>query len=330
MNPTPSISDSPAGPGPEPDFPVSWNTSYTIIGTPPEEPARPLAVLVLVEGGFPSRHDIVQALWNKGFNDVILLDPSSQPRDAEALCRNWPGLRILLCDRGLSTGSRINLAMRESRTRRNLVIRSTHAVLPFVEENLQELLAAPRLCTVPLFRSPRGDVLPVLHLPTLREGSFQVLSILAGKDHERTLFPQDFCGLYDKDRFLRLGAYDEYLRQPWWQKLEFGCRAWLWGEEIRCNNTLRLQCGDEPAAEDNTPNEDYLRFYLKIILPRYLGDRAELPRGAWHSWKRAAGGSWFLRRRQFRQMEDWIRRHAASYRHDFRYLVEMWNSGGLS
>lgn len=325
MNPIRSTSEPLPWREDDPDFPVSWNASYTVIGSRPAGVPAPAGAVVLFQAGLPDWNVPVEELFLRGFVDVVLVDSSERPRDAEALCRAWPGLRVLRCDAGLGIGSRINLALRESGAARVLVMRSAHQLLPFVEDNLQRLAREPVLLSVPLFRNASGEVLPSLHRPVLDKGQFRVSSALSSRNREATLFPHDFAGLYDRSRFLAMGGYDEWCRSAWWQLLEFGCRSWLWGEQIMGDKSLRLQLREAARIDDTTPDEDYLRFLARIVLPRYAGDHADLGFGAWFRWYGAAGGSFWRRRAQYRQLRTWVGVHASRYRQDMACLIDMWN-----
>jgi hypothetical protein len=59
--------------------------------------------------------------------------------------------------------------------------------------------------------------------------------------------------------------------------MDFGFRAWLWGEEITATKSLKLSYETSVPLEDNSLNTDYNRFYLKNIAPVFQGDYAHLP-----------------------------------------------------
>jgi len=306
-------------------LPPSLALPYAVLGQALQEEGL-ASLVILGRRNFLDRQSLILQARQRGFKDLLFLDSALKAPEAEQLCKNNPGLRVLLCDKSLNAGARVNLAIKEALEDWIFVLWADQSILPFIPDNFNKLKERDKLCIVPLCREPKGEVLPSLYKPEIKGKTFQVLSLLPSKQEAQTLFPFDFTGLYNRRHFERLGHYDESFESAWWQKVEFGCRAHLWGYDLECVNTLRLQYREDPEIEDTTANEDYLKFCLKILLPRFNMDHVQLDRKAWFSWYVAAGGSFFKRRREFKEGQKWLAAQGHQYRHDFQYLLELWNT----
>lgn len=290
-------------------------------------PARwPVAAVVLNRGRF-QRQQLIEQLSRQGFAEIVCLDSGAVNPDIEQQCRAWPRLRFMLLGGETSPGASLNLALAEARSPFVLVLWSDLSLLPFLDHALEDLLRAKALCVVPLLRHPDGSVVPSLAMPAPRRNSLHIVHALPSATHQASLFPFDYLGLYHRESFIQSQGYDEAIRNPFWQKLDFGYRAWLWGMRIEATADLRLQASLEPAAEDSTPDRDYARFYLKNLLPRFELDQAALPGGRFLAYRRIAGRGWLGAWREFVAAQAWVRANAFRFKHDARYVAELWESG---
>ncbi len=308
------------------------NLPYTVIGSPHggQNTGFLITVLILADG---SQHDVYEALKRVSalaIREMIVVDSSSRNRDSESLCREFPNLRLMIVDSLLSTGQKINLAMREARENMVFVVKSSQRLLPFLESSMQELIERRSLCTVPLHKSPSGDLLPIVHVPLEHKNQLTIVNHLPSRDILPSLYPYDYVGLYDREKFLSMGGYDTSYHNPYWQKVEFGYRCRMWGETIVCQAGIRLQNSYEIEAENTSADADYLRFFLHVLLLEYENDHAVLAsRRFWNYWK-IASGSYFKRKSQFKAAQAWVQAHAYLYKHDARYITELWTKVGES
>ncbi|MDR0551828.1 MAG: hypothetical protein LBG72_07400 [Spirochaetaceae bacterium] len=156
--------------------------------------------------------------------------------------------------------------------------------------------AYKRLCTVPVMQNQALETVPTMNVPVAAadfaskktsffstnasskksagktgffrgKNTFECVPILPEYDEFPTLYPFDAAGVYDRARFIRLGGFDDALDSPYWQYLDLGLRAWLWGEEIRCDKPLRLSVEGQIHREDTTADASYRRFFLKNLAP---------------------------------------------------------------
>ena len=67
---------------------------------------------------------------------------------------------------------------------------------------------------------------------------------------------------------MQLGGFDYTIQNPYWQNLDFGVRAHLWGEKIRIFTSFRIQYEGNPIAED----KDYIICKYNSQIPREADD----------------------------------------------------------
>jgi hypothetical protein len=183
-----------------------------------------------------------------------------------------------------------------------------------------------RLCTVPVFRDLQGEPLPTAVGPVAGHGgSFDVRPVMASSGEVPTLLPWDYTGIYKKDRHLALGGFDPLITEPWWQQLEYGMRAWLWGEEIRTHSALRLGYQGEMPPVDQTPGTGYRRFYLKTLAVRHRRDAGRLNCfGRW-SYTRTSGESPRATRETWRDVRTWVKTNRYRFIRDAADLTALWD-----
>jgi len=120
--------------------------------------------------------------------------------------------------------------------------------------------------------------------------------------------------------------YDPEILNPYWQKLDFGFRAHMWGEQLLCSTSLRIRYLGEHEAEDTTPDESYGRFYLKNLAVRFDSDAGSLPLSRFLSYAGKRGGSPIARIKEFREASEWVKTHRFRFCRDARSVTELWES----
>jgi hypothetical protein len=318
MNTTPSIFNDLRAP-------------YTIVGRKREDRKLTLppllSVLVLNRGGRPYRNDYFRDLERSGSFEVISIEGQENSYDVEMLSKRFPMVRFLLLHRKISAGEAVNLGMKEARGRLVLVI--WNDMLPggpLSEALLARLLSSGRVCTVPHLQTTRFETVPSIVAPAFYRSRLKTLHMVPSTDAVPSLFPFDFCGAYDRERFLLLGGFDHRIVHPYWQKLDFGFRAHLWGEELLCSTALRIRYLGDHDSEDTTPDENYGRFYLKNLAVRFDGDEGVLPLSRFFSYASKQGGSLFSGIREFREARDWVRENRYRFCRDARSVTELWEA----
>ncbi|GHT96754.1 hypothetical protein FACS1894141_7230 [Spirochaetia bacterium] len=185
-----------------------------------------------------------------------------------------------------------------------------------------------RLCTVPVIQNSHFETLPTLITPTFFRKTVKTLPFAPLREGIPTLYPFDGIGIYDRDRFVRLGGFDGSLKSPHWQLMDFGFRSHLWGEEISSTQLVRLSYNGEVPPEDSTAEESYRRFYLKNLAPVFRGDNAHLPfRQFFSCLFRSGGGDPFGLWADFKESRGWVHTNRRLFRSDARTVIEQWGNG---
>jgi hypothetical protein len=310
--------------------------SYTVLGRGPDSSllgnTRPISAVHIIRGRKYQRLEDIRHLASLKYFDTIVLMPRDNALPYEELVAEFPNLRLFLFDApafagGRSPGSLINLGIREAAGEAVLV--SWGGTTVNLEPDSVAGLSGSVLCYVPQLRKPGGALMPSMFVPA---GDGQggpgapvkpVPVVPDGRENE-SLFPPDYMALYVKERFSRIGGYDEQFSNPYWQKLEFGYRSRLWGERMRYLPGFRIDYLNQPEVEESTPDEDYLRLYLRTIAIRYTGDRAYLPLGRFWPYYRAGNRNIIRAWESFARERAWVRKHRYNYRFDLRQLIELW------
>ena len=309
--------------------------SYTVVGGDEldrERRDRPgLSIVLLNRGTRQFRSELFEELCKLGAREVISIESSPCPYDVEPLVKRHPLLRFLIFSDESNSGARIDAAIRESLSDHVFVIRGDMIIKAsgISSRVFSKINERGHLCTVPVFRDEEDEILPTAIGPiSPRRGSFDTQPRHPGNSEIPTLIPWDYCGIYRKDAHVAIGGFDASINEPWWQKLEYGMRAWLWGEEIWANGSLKVTYVGEVTPEDASAGPGYRRFFLKILAIRYRGDAATLPRSRWRAYRRSSGESAGASRDDWREIRDWVHRHRYRFSCDAAAITELWDWGG--
>jgi len=304
--------------------------TYTVLGGGRGSPCRdgfPVSVLLLNRGPRLYRAAAVAELVRVGFDSIVSIESIGDSPELEALAARTPQLRFVCLHEPANLGVRINVGMRESCAPFVLVVwndmrLATSALSSRFFDKVVELDVA---CLVPTLADSSGATLPSIANPAQSGKAFRVVRLEPGADGEKSLYPFDACGIYSREKFALLGGFDWTIDNPYWQSLDFGLRAWLWGESIRYAQALRLRYEGALEPEDMTPDDDYGRFWLKNLAPVMHGDAATLPaarlvRYLFRSRKGLAASI-----EDFRAARTWIEACAYRFRADAARLADLWD-----
>lgn len=312
------------------------SNNFTILGRGPDtallKKTQELSLVHIVRGRKYQRLEDIRHLASLGYFDTLVLMPRDSTLPYEELVSEYPNLRLLLFppedfSQLHTPGSLVNRAISEASAQAVLVTWGG-TVLSLSPQSLKHV-DRNTLCYVPQLRSESGSLIPSLFIPTGNQRGAQQrrgepIPVLPDGREQESLFPADYIGLYIKERFERSGGYDEAIRNPHWQKLEFGYRTRLWGEKIRVLSGFRADYLNEPGAEESTPDQAYLTMYLRVLAIRYTGDRAYLPISRFWSFFRAGNRGLLPAWEEFSKQRAWVHRHRYKYQGDFRQMAELW------
>jgi hypothetical protein len=255
---------------------------YTVVGGSKRNAYTGLCAVLLCRGGRYARNSCFKELQSSGFDYVLSMETAGEHFDVDELAALFPFVRFILFKGTPNIGRQINVAAIEAETPLFFVLwNDFHPVLNLEAERIAgRLLTKPsetekyqvnkqyaRLCTVPVIQNPQFETIPSAKSPLITGKKFEIVPFAPVKEGAPTLYPFDASGIYDKSRFIELGGFDPKLNSAHWQFLDFGIRAWLWGEEIRCSQYVRFRLDGTVNAENSTTGESYLRFFLKNLAP---------------------------------------------------------------
>ncbi len=297
-------------------------------GAVPRLSALPVSAVLLNRGGRYYRTSVFKNLLSFGFQSVVSVELTTETYDIEELSLRFPMVKFLIPREKVTAGDMVNIGMAETDSEFVLVlwndVRLSGTSLPVrITERMQ---SEKKLCIAPVLVNQKMQMLPVEMVPSVRKTSMKVTPELCTRDDTATVYPFDFMGIYNREKFIRLGGFDYTLTSEYWQALDFGFRAWLWGEEIRLSTIFRAGYENDIPQEDITPDKSQLRFYLKNIAPQFRMDHGVLPVRKFFSYlKRSDGGpveSW----RYFSAARLWVEKNRFRFVQDAKNLIEMWGN----
>jgi len=268
------------------------------------------------------------------------MDIPSARCDLEALSSNFPFVRFILTKERLSPGEEINLAASELSSPLFFVLRNDTRILRSggAKRMAERLLAEgsenkniyKRLCTAPLIQDLRSETIPTLIAPALvpekrYKNIIRTFPFIPRKEGLLTLYPFDGIGIYDRERFIRMNGYDPFIKNFYWQLMDFGFRSSLWGEEIATTQLIKLSYEGSVPEEDSTSGEDFMRFYLKNLAPVFKRDFAHIPLRRFPEYYMKRGellAAWG----EFRTARAWVKTNRFRFCSDARVMAERFNS----
>jgi hypothetical protein len=304
--------------------------SYTVIGGPRSDRVRRdgdwLSVVLLARGGRFYREELLKELAAIPQIQVLSVEGPQPAYDLEELARRHPAVRFLVLQSQASPGEKINLGMEEAGSSLVLVLWSDMfddggSLAGGVPEQTRK---RDLLCAVPRLKNARAEVVPSILVPAMIKGHLKVLPWKPWQEGVRSLYPFDYCGLYSRRRFRQLGGFDPWMANPYWQKMDFGFRASLWGETIAWYPRFQLGYSSEPEVEDTTPDSSYKLFFLKNLAVRFTGDSGLLPLARLPRYALRSGSGLFDSLKEFREVRAWVHENRFRFQGDLPSLLSRW------
>ncbi len=302
---------------------------YTVVGGKPsgKAPKLPasLSLIILNRGGRPFKSSTFSEIESLGFREVLSVEGPSAAYDIEALSRRFPFIKFLILHEVVSIGEKINLAIAESNGLYNLVMwNDLKCPSSVVSDTLIKRIAGRNaLCTVPVLQNIKGDILPSMQAPAFYNKQLKILPFQPTKDGAPSIYPFDFSGVYDKERFTLTGGFDYLLTNSYWQKLDFGFRSFMWGEQIVCDTTYRMSYLADVPSDNSTRDQSYKLFYLKNLAVRFNRDLGSLPRSKFLPYVYRSGDA-LTAMREFREVGRWVEINRYRFKQDARSVTDLW------
>lgn len=288
----------------------------------------PISVILLSSGGNHYRITAIENLLKCGFKSIVSMENFGQNFQLEDTSKRFPSVKFVVPLEPVTKGDLINIGMSEVDTQYVLVVSDNIKInaTGFSEQIVQRLLSDVRLCTVPMIVSDKSQSIPVQITPVIEKKSlkFEPSNIM----HERcpTLYPFEFIGIFNREKFQMLGGYDYTIKSPFWQNLDFSFRSWLWGEEILIMPSIRFKYEGDIPAEDTTVDASYQRFYLKNIAPQIKTDYAYIPINRFFEYKHNSKDNLVDAFHDFTDARKWVERNKYRFKKSAESLILQWEN----
>ena len=321
---------------------------YTAVGGKERIATTGISAVILNRPGYV-RRTFFGEIEKTGYDNIISIESNKPHYDMEELSGRFPFVRFILPKNEINIGEQINLAASEVQSPLFFVLRSDmKAIAGGTARRIAERLivkteeaentgdkrsAFKRICTVPVIMNSNYEILHSLSVPVTQRNKMQSVFLEPRNEGDFTLYPFDGIGIYDKHRFINMGGYDITIKEPHWQLMDFGFRAWLWGEEIALSLHLKLSYEGELPVEDNTIEENYRRFYLKNLAPifrsnKVSNDYAHLPLYRFLPFMVNSGEDLFSAWKEFKEGRRWVIKNKYRFKRDARSVTGKWDVNG--
>ncbi|HTZ50408.1 MAG TPA: hypothetical protein VMF68_02060 [Spirochaetia bacterium] len=302
--------------------------SYTVLGGPRWDRVRrhpyPLTFLVLGRGDRLFKAELLKDLLARSLGEVLWVEASEASPDVEPLSREFPQVRFLLVADDSTPGDRVNIGMEEARAPMVMVMWSDTRLAAFPDAGIGPLEKSGVLCTVPVARTSRDEPVPSWQAPLWKKRRFSLAWHAPRSDGQRVLFPFDYCGLYHRLKFSQTGGFDAEVANPYWQKLDFGLRCFLWGERVLGSLKIAITYTGAPPEENTTPDQGYKKTWLKNLAVRTRNEMGALPSWRALDYMIHSDLGPLVAVKEFRDAQRWVHQHRFRFRRDPRELVDGW------
>jgi len=301
---------------------------YTVVGGLKQETAPVLTILLLNRGGRFYREELLKELTILSFAEIICIEGPELSYDIEPLSRKFQGVRFLLLKDSISTGEKINLGFEESHSDYIMVLWSDIKFLhSTVSSRIVHTMESEKLlCSIPVFRNHKKEIIPTIQVPGFIKRKLKIIPWKTDKEGIKSIYPFDYCGIYNKEKFTKLGGFDSLITNPYWQKLDFGFRAYLWGEKIVLNPSFSLIYTIDVVTEDNTPDTSYKRFYLKNLSVKYQGGIGQLKWYKFMQYMLHSDTNPFYSLSEFMAVRKWVKQNTLQFKASVKSVINTWEA----
>ncbi len=286
----------------------------------------PCSLVLLNRGSNHYRQQNINCLLKIGFSEIISVENSSLSYNLEDFAHRHPQVKFIVPLETFTIGEMVNIGISESSSENVLVIwNDVHITTNLISSFLYEkLIDNDFYCIAPLLQSSALQTLPVKMVPSIEKTLFVVTPTTPNKDREVTVYPFDFMGLYNRQKFMQLGGFDYTITNPYWQNLDLSLRAWLWGEKIKISTQFKLKYEEESPSEDITADFTQLRFYLKNCAPIHKNDYAYIPTSRFFSFNSRYPGNPLEALKVFNDARRWVSTNRYRFKTDVSNFVDGW------
>ena len=285
-----------------------------------------ISVILLHSSASHLKLNVFENLMSCNFRSIISIEHDSSNYSIEDISKKFPNIKFFIPLEKASDGELINLAMSEIDADYVLVIRdSLYIPSGVVLENLAERLTSSQIyCIVPRLLDKNKNGLYTLFTPGAEKSHFVIDSSSFVTDGKKTIYPKDYVALYNRKKFIQLGGFDYTIKTPYWQNLDLAVRSWLWGQETKLTTMLQFSYIDEPTIEDQTINQDYLKYYLKNEVPKYKNEAAFIKNSAFYKFLFHSSCGYLEAKKQFKAAKEWVEKNKYQFKMDLQTFIKNW------
>lgn len=222
---------------------------------------------------FGTREDLENTLdWYTANMNLSLHVLTTEYRMEEyGIQAKYPEVTFIVFSAETTTGEYVNAMANECYTDYFLIVRSDMELIAFDGAALLSIMAGKEhpMVICPVMLSSDGEVMPTLRAPYLRGKEVDPQSFMPAIDsdrEERTLYPVLQSGLYDRALFQRLRGFDTEIQSEYYQSIDLGTRAWLFGYSVKLTRALAVRFPKRVSViEDRSECAGMNRFYTKAL-----------------------------------------------------------------
>lgn len=312
-------------------IPITFNEhsiNRTIIGGIENHAPSALNISVVILGCEEShfKTQIFDNLRTCNFRSVISIEKDSQNFAIYEITKKYPEVKFIIPQEKTTDGELINIAMSEVSADYVLVLRENlYVPSGIILSHMAERLTKSEIyCIVPRLLDNNKKALPCSFSPSVDKSKFVINSSISGSEGGKTVYPNDFIALYNRQKFIQLGGFDYTITSPYWQNLDLAIRSWLWGEETKITSMLQFSYVEEPASYDTTINLDYIRFYLKNQLPKLKMEAAYIKNSSFFKFYSQSSCGFLEALEQFKEAKQWVFKNKYRFKMDMMTFVKNW------
>lgn len=285
-----------------------------------------ISVILLNQGGSHYRVQMLETLLKCGFEEIFSVESDPDNYNLEDFSHQFPQVKFIVPLEKVTTGDMINLGAAESTCDWFLVLNNSLTITKNIitKRTFEVMTEKSPYCICPRLAFENENATLVRRPIIDRKSRLQVLEESAITDLKPTLFPQNFIALYNRKKFVELGGFDYTIKSPYWQNLDLGFRAWLWGEKILLSTIFNASYSFMPEENDVTASLFSSRFFLKNLAPHFDNDHAYLSRSQFIPFWRRSSCGYFEALRQFSGARNWVLKNQYRFKFDAAELVEKW------
>ncbi len=255
---------------------------YTVVGNRQlaKESHIPFSVVVLNRGERIWKDTQFAQLQELDIKDIISVEPPETFYEIENYLERFDTMRFIVPKKEISAGEAINIAISEAHNQWVLVLWNDISIQEssIGAKAIERIKASESLFISPICCKNSNEIIPTAGIPLFyRRNRLKVIYQIFSAKHDKSIFPFDYCGFYNKNKFQSLGGFDAEYKSSYFQLLDFGFRGYMQGLDSTSDLLFRLIYNNTIPVLDTTIDENYVRFYLKNLALHFKKYKKYIP-----------------------------------------------------